>query len=130
MTKPRTTKSRVRVSIGGSLEEGSDPALQLKFKAKIALPRISKRLNLLVGGDGDDDSDVQNTANDDVRDNFTSTDNQNAAVGLQYFITRTKSRSLAAVVGARFRRSKPAGVFGTRYRQTLDFDPWQLRFGG
>jgi hypothetical protein len=121
-------KTRVRVSIGGSLEEGSDPALQLKFKAKIALPRISKRLNILVSGDGDDDSDVQNTANDEVRDNYTSTDNENAAVGLQYFISQTKSRSLSAVVGARFRKSKPVGVFGTRYRQTWDLDPWQLRF--
>jgi hypothetical protein len=121
-------KSRVRVSFGGFVEEGSDLGQRLQVKARLALPHTGKRLSLLVGGDGDDDSDLKNTANDEARENYNSTDSENAALGLQYFITRTKSSNLSAVAGLRIRKTSPVGIFGTRYRRTLDFDPWQLRF--
>ena len=59
-------KSRVRVSFGGFVEEGSDLGQRLQVKARLALPHTGKRLSLLVGGDGDDDLDLQNTADDEV----------------------------------------------------------------
>ncbi len=69
-----SNKTRVRVMVGGSVEKGSDPSGRLKLNVKLALPKLSKRLNAIVSADGDNSSDVQNSANDDVRQHYEGTD--------------------------------------------------------
>lgn len=120
--------SRLRVIVGGSVEKGSDAKLSLRVKARLALPQINKHLSLVVDGDGDSDSSIQNNENDDARENYNSTNDQNAAVGLEYSFFQTKRRSLAAVAGIRFKGDNPVGVFGGRYRETWELDQWELRF--
>jgi len=122
-------KSRVRVSMGGFTETGRNPGFRLKVSARLALPRTGERLSLLVGGDGDNDSEPANTKADNAEESHNGTDQENAAVGLQYFLVSSKKRNLSALVGLRIKTSGPVGVFGGRYRETLGLgDQWDLRF--
>lgn len=122
-------KSRVRISLGGHAETGNDPGYRLKIKARLALPSVSKRLSLVAGGDGDDDSDPDQTKTDRAQDNYSGADEENASVGLQYFVVNSKKRNLSALAGLRIKTSGPVGVFGGRYRETLGLGShYDLRF--
>lgn len=120
-------KTRVRVMVGGSVEKGSDPSGRLKLNVKLALPKLSKRLSAIASADGDNSTDVQNTANNDVREHYSGTDKQNTAVGLQYRIHSTESTNASAILSMRIHDYIPVGIVGGRVRQTVDLDPWRLR---
>jgi hypothetical protein len=120
-------KTRVRVTVGGDVEEGSDPSGRLKLNVKLALPKLSKRLSAIGSADGDNSTDVQNSANDDVREHYSGTDKQNTTLGVQYQVHSTESTNASLVLSMRIHDYIPVGIFGGRARHNLDLGEWQLR---
>lgn len=83
---------------------------------------------MLIGGDADNDSALENTSADDVREEVTETDQENAAIGLQYFLLRSVQNNLSTAASVRFSGAKPIGILKTRYRHSLKLQPWLTKF--
>jgi hypothetical protein len=83
---------------------------------------------LIVLGDGDDDSALDNTKTDDVREDVTSTDSENVAAGFQYFLQRSAKTNTSVTTGLRLSGTEPVGVLGGRYRLRGQWDSWRVSF--
>lgn len=121
-------RTRLKVRLGALTEKGDGTGYVAKVGFRLALPRTNKRLNLIVGGDADDDSELANNRADNIREETAGTDSENAVAGLQYFLRRTARDNLSTLTGFRARGGQPVGILGARYRRSFPFETWQARF--
>ena len=119
-------KTRVRVKLASFIEDGEGIDNSARFNVRLVLPGVSKRfkkLYLTFSGDGEDDTDLDE---DNARLDYEDGDNENADIGLQYFLKETKRRNISMKFGVRL---GGGGQFylGPRYRHLFSFDTWALR---
>ena len=121
-------RSRIRIRGGPYWERGQGTKFNTKYSIRLSLPGTGRRLNLLIAGDSDDDQDLEDSPEDEIRDRATETDRENVAAGLQYFLLDEAQRNLSVLGGVRLSGATPVGLFGARYRRYWELDPWGLRF--
>ena len=118
-------RSRIRVIPGVFVEEGESAEARLRIRARLSLPRASKRLRLVIADTQEEDESVldQTTFTDDgIRDNDTT-------VGLQYMLREMDRLNLSISAGLKRGDDNEVDIVaGPRYRRTWAFDNWQLRF--
>ncbi len=118
--------SRIRLAPSVFFEEGEATDLKFRVNAKIRVPRLSKRLRIVIADTSEDEETV--LAKETFPDARTS-DNDATALGVQYFL-RTRNRLNASVTaGVKVGSGHVIDFFiGPRLRKTWGFDTWQIRF--
>jgi len=115
-----TTRLKFRVDY--FLEKGEDPELKLRFSLSLALPRINKRLKLLVSGKPDDEETDETGAGLGEEG-----EEDNVEVALAYTPVETTEHNLSMRAGLRFKDITPALWVGPRWRAYSQGEIWGTR---
>ena len=121
-------QSRMRLRFDSFIEEGDSLGFNLGVNLRLRLPGTSKRLALVISGDSDNTDSIQDTREDNIRQQFAGTDAANVLLGLKYQLLTKPHRSLISRGGVRFRSGSPAGLLSARYRELHGFGAWGSRF--
>lgn len=122
--------SRVRLIIGLKtfLAEETDAALDTRVRLRMRLPRLSRRLQLEISGDPDDEEiDEIRTPEEEAVDRFEGSDMKNFAAELRYFLAVTRQANISLSSGLRYRDGAPVFYAGPRYRQIFVAGNWRFR---
>ncbi len=122
------TRTRFKVTFTAFSEEGELIGFDIKPRLKLVLPRFEDRLQLIVSGDPDDDFSNENAPDRDIREEIGEKEDNGVTTTLQYFLKETRRRNISFQTGLRISGFAPVLFLGPRYRQTIDLDPWALRF--
>jgi hypothetical protein len=115
-----TTRAKLRVDY--FLEKGEDPELKLRFNLNLALPRINKRLKLLVSGKPDEEETDETGAGLGEQG-----EDDNVDVALAYTPIETVEHNLSLRAGLRFKNITPAFWIGPRWRAYSQGEVWGTR---
>jgi len=121
----RKSNLRLRFSYFTEEEEGTE--FDADARVRLVLPALKKRLRLVISGDPDDDIDIDNTAEDDARESFELSDEENVTVAFWYTFNDTARRHASIQSGVRFRSGSPVYFMGPRFRRTIPLASWSLR---
>lgn len=124
-TESNKTSFRLRFEVFNEVADSA--SFNIKGNLRLLLPNTGERLMLVVSGSPDSEEDITDTDEDDIREEFESTDEENLSVGLQYYLLRKLKRNLSAQGGLRFRSGGPVVYTGVRYRELVDLGTWDLR---
>jgi len=114
--------SRIKLRVDYFLEKGEDPELKLRFNLSLALPKINKRLKLLVSGKPDEEETDETGAGfeDEGEDD-------NVDVAVAYSPVDTTEHKLSMRAGLRFKSITPAFYVGPRWRAYSKGEIWGTR---
>jgi len=121
-------KSTLRLISAISKEKDESIEYNTQFRLKLILPRTNERLKLIISGNGENELDLDNTPQDDIRQDFENRDEQNISLSLWYSFLSTPKRNLNVHVGLRLRSASPVVYAGPRYRQLFKYKLWDIRF--
>lgn len=127
-TVAEENRTRLRIKLYSLVEKGAKPAFDIKTSFRLSLPKLQKKLNLMISGEPENALNPNNTPTEDRREEFESTDKQNLILSLQYKIKETLRRYISANVGLRFSRITPVFYAEGRYRHQVKLDAWIFRF--
>jgi len=118
--------SRIRLTPSAFFEEGEAPDYKFRVNAKIRVPRMSKKLRLVIADTSEDEETVL------ARETFPEarqSENDATAIGLQYFLRTKNKLNTSVTAGIKIGSGHVVDFFvGPRVRKTWPFDVWQLRF--
>ena len=114
----------------GSIAKEKDESVEYntQFRLRLVLPRTKERLHLVISGDGEDELDLDNTPEDNIREDFERSDEQNISLSLWYSFLSTSRQNLSFQTGVRFRGASPVLYAGPRYRYLFMYELWNIRF--
>ncbi len=115
-----TDVTRVRLALGARWSRAEGPSLASRFNARLALPRLHRRLQLLV----DNVTEVDEPTAGGVLDQAVERSRPDA--GLRYIFREGGSFRLQADGGGRL-GSDPQAFVRLRARWLVPLDPWELR---
>lgn len=117
--------SHIRVIPSLFVEEGESAETRLRVNARLTLPRLDKRLRLIIADSSEDEDGVlDDQAFPDARTNDGDT-----TLGLQYLLRQKEKLNLSISAGLRRGSDRAVDFFiGPRFRRTWHLDPWQIRF--
>ena len=127
-TVAEENRTRLRIKLYSLVEKGAKPAFDVRTSFRLSLPKLQKKLNLLISGEPENALNPNNTPTEDRREEFESTDKQNLILSLQYKLKETLRRNISANVGLRFSRITPVFYAEGRYRHQVKLDTWIFRF--
>ncbi|MEN8133300.1 MAG: hypothetical protein ABFS45_24615, partial [Pseudomonadota bacterium] len=122
------TRTRLKITFNTFSEQGELIGFNTKSRLKLVLPHFEDRLQLIVSGDPDDDFNNENAPDRDIREEIKEKEGDGVTTTLQYFLKETRRRNISFQTGLRISGFEPVLFLGPRYRQTIDLDPWALRF--
>ena len=118
--------SRIRLTPSVFFEEGEAPKYKFRVNAAVRVPRLSKRLRLVIADTSADDESVL------IRNNFPEaqqTEDDATAVGFQYFLRSKRKLNTSVSAGIKIGSGHIVDFFvGPRLRKTWPFEIWQIRF--
>ncbi len=115
----RETYGRVSLSGFWDQRDGFDP--KLRFRAKLALPALKDRANLMIGrGDDRDFIEERETPSDSIPSNFNGVDDDSFLIGLGYRRGTGLKRGMSFSVGVKL-RVPPQPYVKAKYRRA-----WEL----
>jgi hypothetical protein len=115
-------KTRVKLRVDYFLEKGEDPDLKLRFNLNLALPRINKRLKLLVSGKPDEEETDETGAGLGEEG-----EDDNVDVAMAYTPVETLEHNVSLRAGLRFKSITPAFWAGPRWRAYSQGEIWGTR---
>jgi hypothetical protein len=127
-TVAEENKTRLRIKFYSFMEEGGNPVFHIKTNFRLSLPKMQKRLNLLISGEPENALSPDNTPTEDRREEFESTDKQNLILSLQYKLKETLRRNISTNIGLRFSHITPVFYTEGRYRHQVKLGTWIFRF--
>jgi hypothetical protein len=114
--------TRIKLRVDYFLEKGEDPDLKLRFNLNLALPRINKRLKLLVSGKPDEEETDETGAGLGEEG-----EEDNVEIALAYAPVETTEHNLSLRAGLRFKSITPAFWVGPRWRAYSQGEIWGTR---
>ncbi len=120
-------KSNIRIRLSSFTEEKEGTEFSADVRLRLVLPGFNKKFRLFVSGDPDDGIDIDNTSEDDARESFESTDEENVTISLWYAFKDTARRNISLQNGLRFRSGSAVFFTGPRFRRTIPLATWTLR---
>lgn len=114
-------KTRATLSLEFGYTEKDDFEINPRISMRLQLPKISKKLHLLIKGADDEEYDIDGNPRSPGDD---STDRSQLEAALQYFLIDTENSNLSTSFGG----SYDYLYGGVRYRYLTDFGKWQGRF--
>ena len=118
--------SRIRLTPSVFFEEGEATDYKLRVNAKIRVPRMSKRLRLVIGDTSEDEESVLTS---ETFPAARQSENDSTAIGLQYFVKTKNKLNTSVTAGVKLGSGHVVDFFvGPRVRKTWPFDVWQIRF--
>lgn len=121
-------RTNIRLRFDTDIKDGEGLNFRFRVRVRLVLPKMEKRLSLVISGDPDEDI-REGTVGDSIGgERFDSSDDRNVTAAFWYSFLDTYKRNLSMQVGARWRDGGPALWLGPRYRQLWTFDPWAARY--
>ena len=121
-------RTNIKLRFDTDIKEGQGLDFRIRARVRLVLPRMEKRLSLVISGDPDEDIQ-EGTVGDSIGgEQFDSSDDQSVTAAFWYSFLDTYKRNLSMRVGARWRDGGPVLWLGPRYRQLWTFDPWAARY--
>jgi len=114
-------KTRATLSLEFGYTKNDDFEINPRLSVRLQLPKISKKLNLLIKGADDEEYDTDGNPRPP---GDTSTDRSQLEAALQYFLIDTENSNLSTSFGG----SYDYLYGGLRYRYLQEFGKWQGRF--
>ena len=114
--------TRVKLRVDYFLEKGEDPDLKLRFNLNLALPRINKRLKLLVSGKPDEEE-----TNETGAGLGEEGEDENVDVAVAYTPVETVEHNVSMRTGLRFKNITPGWWLGPRWRAYSQGEVWGTR---
>jgi hypothetical protein len=118
--------TRIRLTPSVFFEEGEPTDYKFRVNAKVKVPRLSKRLRLVIADTSEDEETVL------AREAFPEarqSDSDSTAIGLQYFLRSTTRLNGSVSAGIKIGSGHVVDFFiGPRLRKTWAFDSSQVRF--
>jgi len=121
-------RTNIKLRFDTEVKEGDGIKLRVRGRIRLVLPKMRKRLSLVLSGDPDEDT-REGTIGDNIGgEQFDNKDERNLTASVWYFFLDTYKRNLLMRFGARWRDGGPVFWLGPRYRQLWTFDPWAARY--
>jgi hypothetical protein len=118
--------SRIRLTPSAFFEEGEAPDYKFRVNAKVKVPRLSKRLRVVVADTSEDEEAVLTP---ETFPEARQTENDATAIGLQYFLRTKRKLNTSVTAGIKIGSGHVVDFFaGPRLRKTWPFEVWQIRF--
>ncbi len=118
--------SRIRLTPSAFFEEGEAPDYKFRVNAKVRVPRMSKRLRLVIGDTSEDEESVLTS---ETFPAARQTENDSTAIGLQYFLKTKNKLNTSVTAGIKIGSGHIVDFFvGPRVRKIWPFEIWQIRF--
>jgi hypothetical protein len=118
--------SRIRVTPSLFVEEGTSAENTIRVNARLTLPRLNKRLRLLIADTSEDDESILDQP---AFSDTGTTSKDSSGIGLQYLLREKDKLNLSISAGLRRGSDDAVDFFiGPRYRRTWALDSWQIRF--
>ena len=118
--------SQIRLTPSAFFEEGEAPEYKFNVNAKVKVPRMSKKLRLVIADTSEDEETVL------ARETFPEARQSNSdatAIGFQYFLKTKNKLNTSVSAGIKIGSGHVVDFFlGPRLRKTWAFDIWQIRF--
>ena len=112
--------TRVKLKLGVGMDRHESFQFKPRIGLRLHLPRLSKKMNILISANDDEDFDVERTPG-----NFNSRDDDaNVTAALQYFLLQSTKMNISSTAGV----SLNYAYAGIRYRGKYDYNTWQGRF--
>lgn len=121
-------KSRLLLRLESFTEDGEGTDLKLKASLRIGIPYAQKRLKLIVTGEPDEETAIEDTSGSTVRRSFDRIDKNDVSVSLQHAIMEEINRYLSSRLGFVFRDGKARMFLEGRFRTLFNLDTWGMRF--
>ena len=120
-------RTNVKLRFDTEIEEGFRISFRTGVRARLALPKMEKRLSLVISGDPDEDISEGVIGDNIGVEQFEDRD-RNVSASLWYSFVDTYKRNLSMRVGGQWRRGGPVLWLGPRYRQLWTLDTWVARY--
>lgn len=118
--------SRIRLTPSAFFEEGEAPDYKFRVNAKVKVPRLSKRLRLVIADTSEDEEAVLTP---ETFPAARQAENDATAIGLQYFLRTREKLNASMSAGIKIGSGHIVDFFaGPRLRKTWPFEVWQIRF--
>ncbi len=119
-------RTRIRLTPSVFFEEGESVDTRFRINARISLPRLNKKLRLVIADTSEDEESILDQG---TFPEAGGTENDTTAIGLQYFLRAKEDRNLSITAGLKRGDNQAVDFFiGPRYRKTWNLDSWQIRF--
>jgi len=116
-------KTRARVKFDFGYSENDDFDFSSSFSLDLKVPRLSKKINLFISVEEDEDFEIDSNPISDAPRHEDS-DQDRFTAGLQYFFSSTDNFNISSTFGF----SIDYAYAGVRLRYLSDFGSWQGRF--
>lgn len=120
LSEINTTRATIKLSLGYS--KNDDFEVNPRFDLRLRLPKLSKRVQLIVQGSDDSDFDVDDNPNSTRPGSDKDRDDLTAA--LRFFIKESEKYNISYDLGV----SLDYVYTGFRFRSLQEFGNWQGRF--
>lgn len=108
------TYTRLRLSLTSSLEEGMDSEFDINLNGKVVFPRISRRVQLIISGDEDDQ--------------LTDENEEQGSIASRYLFKDTDKYRINFDAGFRGGIKNARFFSKLEYRYRRVYAPWLIRF--
>ena len=121
-------RTNIKLRFDTEIEEGQGINFRVRARVRLVLPRMERRLSLVISGDPDEDIQ-EGTINDEIGgEQFENRQERNVTAALWYTFLDTYKQNLSMRIGAQWRDGGPVLWLGPRYRQLWTLDPWAARY--
>jgi len=120
-------RTNIKLRFDTEIEEGFGISYRAGARVRLALPKMEKRLSLVITGDPDEDISEGVIGDNIGVEQFENRD-RNISASLWYSFVDTYKRNLSMRVGAQWRGGGPVLWLGPRYRQLWPLESWVARY--
>jgi hypothetical protein len=121
-------QTRLRLKLDTFVEEGEPVGFDAKADFKLVLPAFEERFQLIFSGDPDEDLGIESDPISQPPGPEQEADEEQVTATLRYFALDTLKKNLSFSAGFRLKDFNVIYFPEVRYRQSFEFDPFDMRF--
>lgn len=122
-----SNETSLRWTLRSFSRQGDGTDFSNKLRLRLRLPGLENRALLFISGDTDD-IDATDSQWEEIKDDFTGSDEDNVSLGLRYYLGSGRRNNTSLSGGIRVRGGSVVGFVRPRYRHFRDFEHFDLRF--
>lgn len=122
-------ETRLKISFESSAVNGEGMNFDARTSLNVVLPEMEERLSFEISGNTSDYKTDVPLADENLKDTAEDEEKRGGVTaGFRYLLAATDRLNIDLKTGARIRSFQPVVYAGPRYRHTIDFNVWTLRF--
>ena len=121
-------KTRLKLSAKASGEEGRGKEANFGLDLRLVLPALERRVSLAVNSVTEDDNTPDADSPEQTGSKAPSAEKKGVNAALRYLVIDDILNNLRVDGGLRFHGITPEPFAGVRFRKTLPFNLWEIRY--